>query len=337
MNVKRYAYKAMLRMVTDRSRLLLRVGAFCCIGTLFSCTKADIMYIRETGGVVLIYPQYSGYTLPDVDYYFYNTDGESEYLHYPSTDDLGNFEGRLPVGTYRVIATNRFESASGFGKTVAFTGWESYDAFIVKATPDAPGSRGLLSRAGYNMLSQPDSVYSIVISEAFMVMENDTIRRTPPPTLLTKVLNLEFSLEGELEHEVDSVYGVLPGIYPGVQLSTGYGIDLDLSRSWSVAVNFGTDPEEGKRKAKILLFGVYFAEDYINILELTLLMKDGTLVSVVLGEEENMAVILSQALALTTGGGGVIPLVIRKTPVGGIVAEIGEWIEEEEPITKDIE
>jgi hypothetical protein len=290
---------------------------------------------------VLINPQYSGY-LPVVDYHFYNIDGKSETLHFPSTDELGNFKGKLPVGTYRVIATNRFESESGFDakNTVVFTGWESYDEFIVKAAPDAPDSRGFLSRAGVYMLSQPDSVYSIVISEAFVVTQNDTIRRVPAPELLTKRLNLEFTLEAGLEAGLASMTGVLSGIYPGVRLSTFEGVEIN--KSSDMAVDFETVPgERNRRRAKILYFGLLDPDDgrvYDNVLELTLKMNDGTIF-------DDVKVNISEALSemLKRGGGTIpsqfsIPITVRKTSLGIVlvVAEVDEWLDIEGEWTGEV-
>jgi hypothetical protein len=309
-------------MVIGR-RQPVNILAYCCIGILLSCTRAEITYL-DPQGIVQIYPkEYApGYALSDsVEYYFYNTDGRLVETH--MSDGQGRFEGVLPVGVYRVIATNMGASH------VKFTGEGNYDTFIVAASDSEPNSRGFISRASdYTKLLQPDSVYSIVIKDGLIVTENDTIRNTPPSTLLTQQLNLEFTMEDGLEAEdVESMTGVLRGIYPAVLLSTGEGRQLEDSPRR--AHSFETVLEGNRRKAHILLFGVRNPTDgegYENVLELTLTMSDrATFYAMV-----NISELLSDALESEENISQLsLPIKIKKTPLG-VTAEVEEWIEEGE-------
>jgi hypothetical protein len=289
------------------------------------------VYYYEPEGVVQIYPDYSAYTSPEVEYYFYKIDGDqSEPLQLSDLEDgftveSGNFEAKLPVGVYHVIATNTGAS------NVEFTGSESYETFIAKADPDPANSR-----EGYTLILQPDSVYSIVI-EDLEVVDKDTIRREPLPTLLTKQLNLEFTMgDGLKTGDVSSLTGILPGIYPAVHLYTGEGRNGEggeLGQSpVTTAVNFETVTEgSDKRKAKILHFGVLDpepeeGEGYTNILELTLRMADNTLYTTTKD--------ISQHLSAVLKGGGSLQITLEKTPFG-VVAEVEPWTEEGEDEIED--
>jgi hypothetical protein len=299
----------------------------CCIGILLSCTRAEIVYIRDPKGLVQIYLEYSGDTLPDIEYYFYNAgDSEAEPLRFESTDDEGNFEGELPVGVYRVIATNTGASH------VEFTGSENYTDFIVKAAN--PDDAGVRAAEDYTMLLQPDSVYSIVVGE-LSVTDNDTIRKDTVPVLLTKQLNLEFVMEDGLGTETVSMTGLLPGVYPGVYLYTRAGWQIEDSPER--AVNFETVAEgSDKRKAKILLFGVLdpeYGATYTNVMELYLTMTDERVVTA----KVDLTTILSDAIA---NHNGVIPwdipvsIHVEKTSIG-VGAEVEGWVEEGEDIKED--
>jgi len=291
---------------------------------MLSCTRADIMYVQVpvVEGSVQIYPDMSKHTLPAMKYHFYNTDTDQEYI-VRSCDGIGNFDATLPVGTYRVIATNT--SASN----VEFTGMNSHETAIVKA--HSQNSRLFISRSGnYTMLLQPDNVYSTIVEE-LVVTENNTVRLTPVPTLLTKQLNLVFSMQSGLDTEVASMTGVLPGIYPAVHLYTCEGTQIEQSPE--MAVNFETVAEGNERKAQISLFGVCdpATVDYTNNLELELTMKDGSTSNVTLDLTEVISDIMEK------NEGSIppelsIPIEVTKTETDDIKVgvEVGGWIEEGE-------
>lgn len=266
---------------------LLAVTGIC----FWACTKANIDYREPTK--IQIYPEQSEYVLPTLAYYFYNTDGQTPYI-VKESDANGNFEGTLPAGTYRVIGTNTQ------AKDVVFTGMDSYETAVVRANRE--GSNRLTSRSdGYTMLLQPALVYSTVIGE-LVVTENQTIRKEPVPVLLTKQLNLVFTMQNGLDAEVLSMTGVLPGIYPAVYLYTCQ--ETEIERSPDMAVSFETVGDGGERKAQISLFGLCNPEGgqaYNNTLALELTMTDGSV--------EDMAVDLTDVLSdIIQQNQGTIPV-----------------------------
>jgi hypothetical protein len=278
----------------------------------YACTRADVVYIESPKGRVEIYPT-SEHILPVVQYHFYNTDGKTEYFQLDS-DNNGNFEGTLLTGTYRVIATNT--SASH----VLFDEMDSYETAIVKAGLSPNTS------ADYTMLLQPDSVYSVIV-ENLVVTEGDTVRQEPVPVLLTKHLELVFTMQDGLDTKVVSMTGVLPGIYPAVRLYTRAGAGIDQSPQ--MAVNFETVVKGDKREAHISLFGVHNDPDYTNSLELNLTMNDGT--------SSKTTLDLTKALSDAINEGTIpsklsISVDVTITDDGIIKAAVNveDWIEEEE-------
>ncbi len=113
-------------------------------GTGFTaCTESILMQPMQPTGSVQIYPDMSVHTLPPTQYYFYRVSSENGegYENAESTandeaasslpiirdcDGYGNFIGTLPVGTYRVIATNVAASR------VTFTDMDSHETAIVR-------------------------------------------------------------------------------------------------------------------------------------------------------------------------------------------------------------
>lgn len=302
-------------------RIIVGVLAYVHMGILSSCTRADIHYpeVVSEKGYVQIYPDMSEHTLPAVEYHFYNTDGKTEYLCL-SCDGKGNFNGTLPTGTYRVIATNTAAS------NVKFSAMDSHETAIVRAA--SLNNRQAISRADYSMLSQPDNVYSTVLDE-LVVVADKSVRMEPLPTLLTKHLNLIFTMQGNLETDVVAMTGVLPGIYPAMHLYTCEGREIDQSPD--MAINFETEQTGNQRKAQISLFGLCdpeYGDNYTNKLELELTMQDGTTANTTL----NLTDIISDVIKQNQGDIPLdltIPIEVKETEIG-IVGEVGDWIAEGE-------
>lgn len=318
-----------------RSSIALRLTLF---GILVSCTKAEIHYptLETIEGMVQIYPDMSKHKLPASQYHFYNTNTNQEYI-VRSCDGSGNFDGLLPVGTYRVIATNisadnvtfngmdSHETASVYADDLLSTrgvSWNIVDWTYTESSLEAV-EKSLFSKLSY--LEQPDEVYSTII-EKLIVTENYTIRVEPVPMLLTKHLTLVFSMQDGLDTEVVSMIGVLPGVYPAVHLYSGQG--LQIEKSPTVAICFETITDGIERRAHISLFGMYdpaHGEIYSNNIVLNLNMIDGSTIVTTLDLTEILSDVIEK-------NDGIIPLelslslALTKTPIG-VGVEVEGWIE----------
>ena len=326
MILKRYTY-SMVKLSFGLSRTLLVI---CQLYIVAACTKAVIHHPEPgTGeGTVRIYPDMSVHSLPASQYHFYNTNTDLKYIVCPC-DGSGNFDGILPVGTYRVIATNTS------ALNVDFRGMDSYETASVYALPLMSRSFATAieqptfydQQSTYSYLTQPDDVYSTIVEE-LVVTENNPAHSEPLPTLLTKHLTLVFSMQDGLDVEVVSMTGVLPGIYPAVHLYTRQG--LQIEKSPDMAVNFETIADGNKRVAEIFLFGIYdpvYGENYTNNLELNLTMGGESTITIV-----DLTEILSDMIRKNEG---TIPLELSlsieltKTPIG-VGVEVEGWIQEGE-------
>jgi hypothetical protein len=289
-----------------------------------SCTKGVLRYPEMS--MVQIYPELSDkQALPTLDYYFYSTDQDFFRL---SSNALGYFEGNIPYGTYRVIATN---TAANEGNVV-FNNIRNYDEATVSVdssqlTVDSDDAASRSSRSTVNsqlstVNSQRSTVYSVFVKE--LVATSNTQPYCPPTKVLTKRLELDFTLEDGLETEVKSITGVLPGVYSAVYLATGLPTTEATNQSPNTAVRFDVVGKGNKRKAQIGLFGLRDPERgtvYTNILELTLNTDNGyELVTIDLTEE------LSRILSKY---GGSLPQEIsadiKLTAVGPIQGSITGW------------
>jgi hypothetical protein len=257
MNLKRYTYKQWIRMA-------IGAWAFCLIGlSAGSCTRADVRY-PDPDVLVRIYPDQEVYTLPALQYHFYNVDS-LQPLIVRSGDSQGNFEGPLPVGSYRVIAVNTDAASGG---NVTFDDMDNYE----------------LARANSVVSSQPNAqlspldcyLYSVVVPE-LIVASSDTIYR-PDPVLLTKTVVLRFILEDELSAEVVSLDGILRGVYPSALLYTQTAVTDNPSAIDASAVAFNSGPTSDGWEAELPLFGLCdpgYGQVYENILTVSLGMREG--------------------------------------------------------------
>jgi len=300
----------------------------CQLSIVAACTKADIHYptIETAQGMVMIYPDQSGYTLPALEYHFYNVDTQIEYI-VRSCDGSGNFEGTIPVGTYRVIATNTD------AQNVEFGDMQNCDLATVTALPVftrstaqqmVNGKRSMVNQRStiVNYLAQPGEVYSTVIN-SLAVSDTDTLCYEPAPVLLTKQLKLVFTLAGDLETEVTALTGVLHGIFSSVHLYTCIHTQESAVQSPSMAITFNTAPSGNQRATQVSLFGLAdpeYGTVYTNQLPLELTLVNGNTEQVTLNLTDVLSDIIYQnqgviPLELT------VPITIERVDVGlqGIV------------------
>jgi len=322
----------MMQIVYTLKTLCLCVSVFILTG----CTKADIHYptIETVQGMVMIYPDQSKYTLPALKYHFYNVDTQIEYI-VCSCDGSGNFEGMLPIGTYRVIATNTN------AQYVEFTDMQSYELATVTALPvftrstAQPTVKQRSALANYqlltvNYLAQPGEVYSTVMSE-LTVSQTDTLRYEPSPVLLTRRLRLLFTLQGELITEVSALNGVLRGVYPSMYLYTCSHTQEGISQAPDMAIGFDTEVQGNQREAQISLFGLCdpgYGHVYANELPLELTMNDGSKQQVTLDLTDVLSDIISQNQG-TIPIEITIPIDIKRVGIG-IEGIVTGWINEGE-------
>ncbi len=294
---------------------------------LTSCTQSAILYPEqlEEVGSVQIYPDQSECTLPATQYYFYNMDGESDRIVMDG-DAHGNFDGTLPVGIYRVIATNVADSR------VSFTTMDSPETAIVRLPElDESSLTPALSRvADYTLLPQPGNIYSTVI-ESLVVSVNKPVRKGPSPVLLTKQLNFSFLLEDGLADEIAAMTGLLPGIYPAVHLYTHQGIEIENAPN--MATPFETASAGAERTAQIYHFGLYdpaHGDQYAYTLALQLTMRDGSTTDVSLDLTDVFSDIMDENKGVFPAN-ITIPIELTKSTVG-VAADAGEWTQEGETV-----
>jgi hypothetical protein len=287
--------------------------------TVSSCTKFHIDYRPETG-LVRIYPVPSGSALPALEYRFYgrNAAGEDTTL-IRTSDDRGNFEGKLPVGAYRVLAAN---TADAEAANVVFD-MERYETATVTVKDAQPGSH--LSVVNCQLLT---------VAEEVKVTKNGDVRKDPLPVLLTKRLVFVFTLSDGLETETDSITGLLPGVYPSVGLATGLPAGESIDRSLSTSVRFGISEGGVERMAPVGLLGLRDpkgGEAYADPLALTLVMHDKS--------REEVPVDLTGTFSeIFVKYGGVLPAEVYiavelwRTSVGKPAGEITGWKGGEEKV-----
>lgn len=257
---------------------------------MVSCTEVGVIRCPqepESGGYVQIYPDQETYSLPALAYYFYDMNDPTICLTYPC-DGKGNFEGRIPAGTYRVIAVNP-EVAN-----VKFTGMDGYATAMATATKLAPGTQLDAVKAGQGTrtsqamtfsgsvaewgeaLVGPGDVYLVNLGD-FEVSESDITCHNPIPQLLTRRVRVRFLLGANLLQQVSGIEGSLCGVYPSVRLFGGEpcldGV-VDISTS---TVSFEAAYQQ-EWFALVNVFGLcdpVYGETYTSTLDLTLTFEDG--------------------------------------------------------------
>jgi hypothetical protein len=295
-----------------------------------SCTKAHLYYYERE--LVRIYPDRTVHALPALEYHFYS--GTQEPIR-ANSDNQGNFEGELLFGTYRVIATNTAAATNG---SVAFS-TSSYESATVTAQPTEQ-MRSQLSTVNSQLSteqtrsqlstlnSQLSTVYSVVVEELSVRHGMQPYR--PTPVLLTKQLELVFTLSGGLETEIKSIAGVLPGVYSAVYLATGLPTPEAVTQSPNTAVRFNAVGQGTERKAEVSLLGLRnpeYGAAYTNSLELTLSMNDDSEEAVIIDLTQE----LSDIFALYQG---VLPseisveIQLERSPTGGVEGTIGGSIKQ---------
>ena len=305
---------------------LNNIKTLCLCASVFiltGCTKADVLDPVEEAvlGLVRIYPDCSSYTLPALEYHFYNIDTRQEYIT-RACDGEGNFEGMLPVGTYRVIAAN---TTAG---NVIFSGMQSHELATVSALP--LNTRTEQRQLVANFLTQPDEVYSTVMSE-LTVSRTNTLSYEPSPVLLTRHLRLLFTLQGELMTEVIALNGVLRGVYPSVYLYTFSHTQEGINQAPDMAIGFETEERGNKRQAYISLFGLCdpeYGHVYINQLPLELTMKNGDKQQTMLDLTDVLSDIISQNQGVIPVD-VTVPIDIKRVGIG-IEGIVTGWINEGE-------
>lgn len=230
-----------------------------------SCTQGDLLFRGETlTGQVEIYPDMSTHTLPKQKYYFYNTAGISPCT-VSACDGLGNFIGKLPAGTYCVIASNA--KAQG----VEYQGMDNYETAMAYAT-------NLSTTRTETRDQKMDNVYRVVM-EKLNVSTTQTTSHTPKPSLLTRTVKLNFTMDSELMAKVTNLSGTLQGVYPSVQLYTGKTIESEIARSPELYTPY-TGVREGNHWVVVInLFGLcdpHGEYPYQNITTLELEMEGKT-------------------------------------------------------------
>jgi hypothetical protein len=293
---------------------------------LFSCTEYHFSSPADSC-LVRIRPDNSRYKydLSGLEYRFYGTDT----CIIRSGDADGNFEGTLPWGTYRVLATNTNAARA------TFIGMDTYETATVGAPavsgsedegtdPDTPEQ--------WSLVDTMDNVYSICVEE-LKVRASGAVEKTPPVDLLTRELVFIFELAGGLDIEVTSMRGALPGVYPSVSLTTGRPSSESLSQSSETAAVFSVPATDGQCLARIGLLGLLDPEDgnaYACDLSLTLLMIGGY-------EEEIKISMSSLFPEILLKNGGTLPrqlyIYITIAPdaseIGGVGGSILGWGTEE--------
>jgi hypothetical protein len=296
--------------------------------------------------MVHIYPDRSVHALPALEYYFYDADGKEKFRF--NSDDEGNFEGELLFGTYRVIAANTAAATDG-NVVFAMNSYESATVSInngqwtndnagspaPQATTVQPNSQLSIVNSQLNTRSQLSivncqlSIYSVVVPELTVMLNIPPYR--PAPMLLTKRLELIFTLSDGLDAEVESIAGVLPGIYSSVYLATGLPTPEAVSQSPATAVRFDAVGKGDERRAQISLPGLGHPEYgavYTNSLELTLAMNDGSGEALTVDLTKDLSDILSQNQGVLPQNTSVIIRLERASVSGtggGITGSLLEW------------
>jgi hypothetical protein len=243
------------------------IGAMAAMGLLASCiSKADVE-LRPKANLVRIHPDQSVYTLPALQYHFYNAETRQSAFTHPD-DGQGNFEGALPEGAYHVIAVN---TAAAGGGTVVFNDMNNYETANVSVDSSqltVESSQGNAQLSTFNC--QLSTVYSVVVEG---VAAADLQPHRPEPVLLTKQLELKFVLRDDLGGRVAELSGLLTGIYPSILLHTGRPSRESIDQSPQTAIRFTASGQGEQRQAQFGLFGIRNPEHgdaYRNILRIVL-------------------------------------------------------------------
>lgn len=282
------------------TRMAISILAYCHIGILASCTRADIQHRPQptAEGYVQIHPTLPEQTLPPLSYYFYNTDGETAYI-FSTCDGKGNFDGMLPIGNYRVIATNT--NATG----AEFRNMDSHETATVHATNLTATTR---STVPTRMESAAlEKVYNIVL-ETLTVTARETIYHNPTPVPLTRTVTLNFTLDEMLSRKVTRLWGALPGVYPSVHLYTCCTTEEEMARSPDVQMEYvATQSNNHTWEITLQVFGLCNPNDvegYRSIMPVFVQMND---------EAETIAVDLTQEVSdVLAQYGGSLP---ASTPI----------------------
>lgn len=253
--------------------------------SMVCCTEVGVIRCPELekGGYLSIYPDQSEYTLPALRYYFYNMDGQTACLTYPC-DGEGNFEGRIPAGTYRVIAVNPEV------ENVKFTGMDRYETAMATTTKLAPGMEmNAVQVEGESRSSTvwsvnewgralvgPGDVYLVNLGD-FEVPDSGVSRYEPVPQLLTRQVRVRFLLGENLLQQVSGIEGSLCGVYPSVKLFGGELCLDEIDGISASTIGFEAVYQQ-EWLAVVRVFGLchpLYGEVYTSILDLTLSFVDG--------------------------------------------------------------
>jgi hypothetical protein len=259
MNSKRITYKKLLRTIAGAwiyGHMALLV---------VSCTKAEMSH--QEPNYVRIHPDQSVYTLPALQYHFYNVDTRQAVIVRPG-NSKSNFEGTLPEGVYRVIAVNTAAVNTAVTGNVVFD-MDSYETANASALPTEQTNSQLST-----LSSQLSTLYSVVEE---IVVPFDTIYQ-PKPMLLTKQVVLVFLLRDGLDSSVAKLTSILSGVYPSVVLHTGQPSEESINQSPETSIRFETSGRGEQREAQANLFGLcnpQYGNVYRNTLQVDLDMNDG--------------------------------------------------------------
>lgn len=259
-----------------------------------------------------IRPAGHDYQLPALTYHFYNTDTEKEHI-VRSSDALGNFDGELPVGTYRVIATNTGAANVGFED---MHNHELARVVTKSTTRDASGT----------YLTQPGMVYSIPMPSV-SVSDKSAAAYEPEPVELTRRLTMDLVLEGSLIQEVTGISGEMCGVVDAVNLFTCQPAKDETDRDTNMRViGEGTSIADGAWQIGMDVFGIYDPENgeaYESKLIVSLDLLDDTTVQV----EVELTDILSDVVEWSQGEIPTdIPLEISfERTDAGVTAKVSEW------------
>lgn len=278
-----------------------------------SCLEADVR-TRDgsiTEGDVQILPDASVYQVSAFQYHFYNTDGITPYLTTPC-DGSGNFRGKLPIGTYRVIATNLD------AQNAVFNNMHDYKQAIVAHSILPSESEAII-------LSQPGWLYSIVLDDLAVTADSPTLRE-PCPTQLTKELILTFIMDAQLQNQASSLSGRFLGACPSIHLYTGNPVVSHTRNEGDPVILFTSLPTEtGEWTASLRLLGLYaqYGTEYPTMLNVSLKLSDGSTLDTEVDLTEELYTIIKQ------NEGNIpirIPLQIKLSLIGiELNAEVSSW------------
>jgi hypothetical protein len=210
---------------------------------LWSCTEVGVNYPgtvsvpgSETEREVVITPTplaalQSGMPL-GTKYYFYDAQsgkpvGFGDKVAVFEANRDGSFSGKLPFGTYCVLAVN--VTARGAEFRGLDENFETASAYLEALASEDPAD------ASRRLVNQAEDVYVLVIDNLVVQEGTDAIRYFVTPRLLTRtvVLNLDLS---RVTDEVMAVSGSLNGVFPAIGLSSQQPVTTGAA---TTAVRFG--------------------------------------------------------------------------------------------------